>query len=66
MADRVSVMLAEAYRDAKRLIRRYRRRVVSIADLLLDRETVDGEELEGMFRKRKRRRPKKSPPRGGA
>ncbi|NUB04666.1 AAA family ATPase [Azospirillum sp. Vi22] len=51
LADRVSKILTDAYTEAKALVGRHRHVVERIADALIDRETIGGDEVEAMLRK---------------
>ncbi|MBY6266625.1 AAA family ATPase (plasmid) [Azospirillum sp. 412522] len=51
LADRVSKMLTDAYAEAKTLVEQHRHEVEDIANALIDRETIGGDEIEAMLRK---------------
>ncbi|WP_431858745.1 AAA family ATPase [Azospirillum sp.] len=51
LADRVSKMLTDAYTEAKTLVGRHQHVVERIADALIGRETISGDEIEAMLRK---------------
>lgn len=55
LSESVSAMLADAYAEAKDLIYRHRDELEAIARLLVERETVDGKEIEALVRRGERR-----------
>jgi ATP-dependent Zn protease len=50
LARQVSAILAEAYQGARELIRRHAMAVEGIADLLLQKETVEGKEIDTVLK----------------
>lgn len=51
LADQASKMLTDAYTEVKALVGRHQHMVERIADALIDRETIGGNEIEAMLQK---------------